>query len=275
VVGDPDGTPVLNCHGGLVSGHDVLPADGAARSLGVCVISPDRPGIGRTDPLPGFRILPWVGSDVVRLLDHLGIGRCSVMGWSEGGQYALGCCAGLDGRIDRAAVIAGCLPLDVPSTRKELNGLDRLLASSAARSGAVLRTYFATTRLLARTAPGALVRLATRDLPAPEAAAVRAEGAWLAGSLAEGARSARGGIDEYRAICAPWGFAPEDVTVPVTVFQGGADTLVPPAWARQLASRLADGRLVEYPDEGHFIGLTRRREALAELMGGASGTSVD
>ena len=53
VYGDPAGSPVLNCHGGLVSGHDVSPADEIARDLELCVISPDRPGINGTDRLPG------------------------------------------------------------------------------------------------------------------------------------------------------------------------------------------------------------------------------
>jgi hypothetical protein len=44
VHGDPDGLPVVNCHGGLVSGHDVSPVHDVARALKVCVVSPDRPG---------------------------------------------------------------------------------------------------------------------------------------------------------------------------------------------------------------------------------------
>ena len=88
LLGDPDGTPVVNCHGGLVSGHDVTPAGDDARALGVLVISPDRPGVGRTDRLAGHGLMSWVGSDLTPLLDQLGIDRFGVMGWSAGGQYA-------------------------------------------------------------------------------------------------------------------------------------------------------------------------------------------
>jgi len=69
--GDAHGTPVLNCHGGLLSGHDVGPADEDARALGLCLISPDRPGVGRTDRLPGHSLLRWVDADVVPLLEYL------------------------------------------------------------------------------------------------------------------------------------------------------------------------------------------------------------
>ena len=49
VYGDPMGSPILNCHGGLVSGHDVSPADEIAGDLGLCVIS--RTGRASTGPI--------------------------------------------------------------------------------------------------------------------------------------------------------------------------------------------------------------------------------
>lgn len=55
IYGDTDGFPVLNCHGGLVCRLDTCAADADARALGVCVISPDRPGVGLSDRLPGHR----------------------------------------------------------------------------------------------------------------------------------------------------------------------------------------------------------------------------
>ncbi len=64
---------------------------------------------------------------------------------------------------------------------------------------------------------------------------------------------------------APWGFGPEDVTVPVRIFQGAADALVPEAWGRSLAARIPGATITCYPDEGHFIALTRRRDVLDYL----------
>ena len=50
--GDPDGTPVLHHHGGLLSATDVAPLDGVARRLGVRLIGVDRPGIAGSTSLP-------------------------------------------------------------------------------------------------------------------------------------------------------------------------------------------------------------------------------
>lgn len=74
IFGDPAGLPVVNCHGGLVSGRDISPADPIARSMGLCVISPDRPGVHCTDRLTGHGVLPWVRADLVPLLEHLEVG---------------------------------------------------------------------------------------------------------------------------------------------------------------------------------------------------------
>jgi pimeloyl-ACP methyl ester carboxylesterase len=265
IYGDEGGTPVVNCHGGLVSGHDVGPADVDARALGLCVVSPDRPGVGRTDRLPGYGPLPWVRTDLVPLLDHLDVQECCVMGWSEGGQYALAVAFALGARVARCAVLAGCLPLDDPATFKETNHLDRILIGLSKRAPVVARAYFVLMRVLARHAPKVLLRAAVKNLPARESDAVTERGRWLPALLGEGATNSRGGVDEYLALSAPWGFAPEDVTIPVRIFQGAADALVPEAWGRSLAARIPGATMACYPGEGHFIALTRRRDVLEYL----------
>ena len=265
--GDAYGNPVLNCHGGLLSGHDVGPADEDARALGLCLISPDRPGIGRTDRLPGHSLLRWVDADVVPLLEKLDVEDLRVMGWSEGGQYALAVAFALGLRVARCAVVAGCLPLDDSATLKELNRLDRSLIGLSKHVPVATRAYFAATRALSRHAPKVLLREAVKNLPADEAKAVTERGRWLPMLLGEGATNSRGGVDEYLSMSAPWEFTLEDVTIPVHVFQGDADTLVPAAWGRELARRIPGGRITCYPDGGHFIALTRRREVLGYLAG--------
>jgi pimeloyl-ACP methyl ester carboxylesterase len=267
IYGDPEGSPVLNCHGGLVSGHDVGPADQAARSLGMCVVSPDRPGINRTARLPGHGLLPWVRSDLMPLLDHLDVDAIGVMGWSEGGQYALAAAFGLDGRATRCAVIAGCPPLDNPVTFKNLNRLDRALAVLARRFPPAVHGVALGNRHLARRVPHALLRTSVRGQPEAEVASVKAQGRWLPTILGEGAANSRGVVDEYRALVAPWGFDPEDVSTPVRVYQGTADPLVPESWGRQLAGRIPGSSLVVLPGEGHFIALTRRQDVLHWLAG--------
>src|ERR1700690_4235043 len=77
--GDPDGTRVLSCHGGLVCRFDVEPSAAAFHDRRARVISPDRPGVGGSDRRPGHSTADWA-DDVRELLDALGIERCAVMG---------------------------------------------------------------------------------------------------------------------------------------------------------------------------------------------------
>lgn len=253
------------CHGGLLSGHDVSPADHLAMSLGLCVISPDRPGIHRTARLSGHGLLPWVRTDLLPLLDYLELGSIGVMGWSEGGQYALAAAFGMAGRVTRCAVIAGCPPLDNPATFKQLNRLDHALAVLARRTPLAVRAMAAGNRQLARHFPEILVRASVRGQPVAEIASVREQGRWLPTILGEGAANSHGVVDEYRALVAPWGFDPENLSTPVRVYQGTADPLVPDSWGRLLADRIPGATLALFPTEGHFIALTRRQEVFQWL----------
>ena len=127
--GDPDGFPVLNRHGGLLSRNDVAPVHADACRLGARIISIDRPGVALSDRNPGHAMRDWVSDDVTSVLAELNVGRCSVMGWSLGGQYAVAVAHVLSDRVVRVAVLAGCPPLDLPSRLAELNGMDRRFAA--------------------------------------------------------------------------------------------------------------------------------------------------
>lgn len=266
--GDPSGFPVLNCHGGLLCRLDVEPAASVARELGLRIVSPDRPGVGRSDRHPDAATADWA-VDAEHLLDELGIGRCAVMGWSAGGQYALGVAARLGGRVTHTGVVAGCVPLDDTARRKELSTLDRRLVWLSTRAPWLARGVFAAVGRSVARHPEKTTERSVAGLPDAERDAVRATGDWMGRTMAEAMRDPRGQVDDYRAFVAPWGFAMEDVGTPVTIWQGDRDRLVPPAWATVLASRLPDARVVPCPGEDHFTGLTRRPEVLRTLAASA------
>ena len=99
-----------------------------------------------------------------------------------------------------------------------MNRLDRTLIRLSQHTPVHGRAS-STSRVLAGHAPNVLLRAAVKNLPAGESKAVTERGSWLPTLLGEGATNSRGGVDEYLAMRAPWGFAPEDLTVPVHVFR--------------------------------------------------------
>jgi len=62
----------------------------------------------------------------------------------------------------------------------------------------------------------------------------------------------------------PWGFAPEDLRVPVDVWQGSDDRLVTPKWALELAHRIPAATLHLEPG-GHFLAHLYYREIFDAL----------
>ena len=208
------------------------------------MISPDRPGVGLSDRRPGHSTADWVG-DVEELLAQLQVDRFACLGWSMGGQYCAAVSALLPGRVTRAAIVAGCLPLDEPGRLAELNRIDRTLGALSMRSMPAARVALSGLRLGARRSER------KQGLPP--------------GSMSDGLRNTAGVVDEYRAFLAPWGFRLEDVPVATDVWQGTEDALVPPSWGPEIARRLPAGELVTLEGEGHMIGVTRRGDVLGRL----------
>ena len=136
--GDPNGFPVVSAHGRLACRLDVRAAAPIADQAGIRLISPDRPGIGLSDPLPDRTILDWA-HDIGELLDQIDVDRFAAMGWSMGGQYAaaLGHRRDAGGDHRRRATADG--PGRVRRTSDDGSGVYPDVATHAVVGAAVLR----------------------------------------------------------------------------------------------------------------------------------------
>jgi pimeloyl-ACP methyl ester carboxylesterase len=262
--GDPDGFAVLNAHGGLACRLDVAAAAPAAKLCKVRLISPDRPGVGRSDPQPGRTILDWT-RDVTELLDCLDVNRFAVMGWSLGGQYAAAVTYALPQRVTRSAIIAGALPLTEPGAVDGLPSIDRTYIRMSCRAPWVARLCFRAMRLAAACAPRFYGCLAARDLGTADGAVLRADGfTTFAHMSQEALRQPQGVVEEYRAMVRPWGFAPEDIQVSVDIWAGTDDQLIDPSWPGELARRIPDATLHRQAG-GHFLAHLYYRDIFESL----------
>jgi pimeloyl-ACP methyl ester carboxylesterase len=250
--GSPSGFVILNAHGGLACRLDVAAAHDAAAAAGVRLISPDRPGIGQSERRSGRTILDWT-VDVRELMDQLDVCRFGVMGWSMGGQYAAAVGKALPQRVTGVAIIAGALPLTDPRIFAQLPGFDRGYTRLSEHAPMLARACFWTMGLAARIAPTSYGKLAARQLGGADGKVLREEGFRVFSRMsAEAFRQPAGVVDDYRAWVKPWGFDPEDLTVPVSVWSGNDDQLVSPEWAITLARRIPGATLRQRPG-GHFL----------------------
>ena len=271
--GDPTGS-VVYCHHGSPGSCVLAPewVEDATRR-GLRLISHSRPGYGGSDRLEG-RTVGQVVSDVATVLDHLGVGRFATWGLSGGGPHALACAALLPDRVVAAASISGVAPygvegLDWLEGMGEMNVQECQTAISGDRA-AVLASADAMAEALRQAGPEEFAReMATLLTPVDAAAVAGPFGGFLAASAAEGlARSGAGSADDDLAFFSPWGFEVGSITVPVQIWQGEQDLMVPAAHGAWLAAHIPGAEAHLEPSLGHLtVAATRIGEVHSWLAG--------
>lgn len=89
-IGDPGGPCVFFFHGAPMSRLHLIGLEDQFAAQGLRVLSPDRPGYGRSSPQVGRSMADWP-QDIAALADALGIDRFLVAAHSSGGPYAVAC----------------------------------------------------------------------------------------------------------------------------------------------------------------------------------------
>ncbi len=271
--GDPDGFPWL-FHGGSPSAAVAFePFDRAAREQGLAMITYSRPGYGGSSPRSAEQGAPRMVDDVadsVTVLDHLGVTDFVTLGWSGGGPRALACAALLPRRCRAATTLAGVAPHDAAGLDWSAGmAAENVAEYAAAQQGAQAYADF----LVADFLP--VMQVSAEDLveslgglltPVDAAALDHHYASYLAASLQRAAaQGVVGARDDGLAAVAPWGFDPADIDVPVAVWQGRQDAMVPFAHGEWLAAHVPGAVPHLVDDEGHLSLVVRLAEILADL----------
>lgn len=251
-LGDPDGFPVVYCHGGLSSRIDAGSAEAPAAAAGLRLLAVDRPGIGLSDRHAGSGLADWA-DDVAALVDLLGIEDFAAMGWSGGGSHAAALGHYLSGRVSDVVLIASVIPPDWPGMMDQINTMDRVFLRLSGRGALVDRAAFAALGALATSAPAFLLAVTTRGLTPQSRAALDRDPEEFARATAEGMVNTGGVLDDYRLWHRPWGFDLRDLQVPVHLWHGREDEFCPPDWSRRMAAAIPGAVLTMVPDAGHFV----------------------
>lgn len=244
----------------------------AARDADLRLVTYSRPGYGASTPRP-TSTEPVFADDVadsVLLLDALGIDEFVTLGWSGGGPRALACAALLPQRCRAATSLAGVAPSDAA-------GLDWAAGMGpenvrdfelAARGREALREVVEQEVAEFRDVTGDQIVEAFGGLvDEVDAAALTGEfGEFIAANFRHAAaQGAVGLLEDNLQIMRPWGFDVGDVRVPVAVWQGAHDRMVPFAHGQWLAARIPGARVHLFDDEGHVSLVRRLPEMLDEL----------
>ena len=267
VTGPEDGLAVL-WNGGNPSAYLSPIDEETAAAEKVRVVTYDRPGYGRSTPMPGRRVVD-SPADAEVVLDAWGIEQVASAGISGGGAHALASAALLPGRVLRVAVLSGVAPIDA----EDLHFTDGLTATNVAattehggveRASELQEMEPERQRILAD--PRAALQLYAAEMPEADREVLRTH-PQIETHVAEGMREAvmvsgEGWLDDSFAYAEPWGFDPASISVPVSVWHGRDDTASPIAHGQWLAENIEAAEL-RVLDGGHYAPLV----ALPEIWG--------
>jgi pimeloyl-ACP methyl ester carboxylesterase len=256
-VSGPDGGQVLLFHHGTPGG--VLQRRYFAEAVGKRgwrFVTYSRAGYGRSDRNAG-RSVADVVIDVEAVLDHLGVDRFLVAGASGGGPHTLACAALLPHRVSAAMTIAGVGPYGAADLDFLAGmGQDNLDEFGLALQGEVaLRPYLeAQAAEIQQADAAAFVEVLSSLLPEVDRAVLTGElGEETVAAMQYAiARSVDGWVDDDLAFTRHWGFELADIGVPVSVWQGDADLMVPFAHGQWLSAAVPGARVHLEAGEGHL-----------------------
>jgi pimeloyl-ACP methyl ester carboxylesterase len=270
--GSPNGLPIIHCHGtpsSRVEGDLTFSATLAAE-LGVRIIVPDRPGMGRSDFQPDRRIVDWP-DDVLELASALDLETFAVLGSSGGAPYAAACAALIPTRIRVVGLLGGVAPLEDPAVLAAMSTPLRIMVRLARFAPVVLRGLF---RLNLRAMRGGGQRGGDRmaaSFPEPDRSLLRRpdiRDGFMACFEESCRQGPRGPVWDVGLMARPWGFDLAVIKVPVLLWQGERDGNVPVAHGRYLAGAIPTCRATFYPDEAHLsLPLNHQRDILNGLKG--------
>ena len=215
--GRGDGFPVLYLHGAIGSPRWRTPVlDELIERLGMRYVVVNRPGFAGSDPAPGRTVADFA-ADVEDVADALGFERFSVVGVSAGAPYALACAWALSHRLCAAAAASPVIPASGAGASAGLRYTLPRMAYAAPRIGP-----------LAATAQLRLLGL-------------------------QGTTAPRAMVEDFDVCRKPWGFDPSEVAMPVSLWHGARDRIVPLAHALRLAAALPACDANIEPGAGHFF----------------------
>jgi pimeloyl-ACP methyl ester carboxylesterase len=209
-------------------------------------------------------------ANIMELADHLKLGRFGVLGVSGGGPYAAACAARIPERLRSVALVCSVGPMDTPDALGQMAPLYRWLVTFA-RAAPWLAEQTAALCLKAFWGKGEQVipRQVEERLP-PADRAVLANPELRATLIAASAEAFRQGVTgaawDGLLLSRPWGFDLTAIRLPVRLWHGERDTVVPVAMGRGLAQGIPACQATFLPEEGHFSLPYGRMDQILAMM---------
>lgn len=264
--GSPSGSPLVLLHGTPGSRLQWRFLHEPALASGVRVVAPDRPGYGRSDPMPGGATFTGYAEDLRQLLDHLGLSTVTLAAASGGGGFALAAAIVHPQRVRRLLLVSAAYPAPV-ATRQGMAAPVRLLLWMAGHAPRLTGKLLAAQQSADLDAP--VSKIAVRRMPAADRW-VFADPTWQAHSASDMRKALRQGPDaavqDLRLGQGKLGVKVAELSVDTVLLHGVEDVNVPIGIARWLTAQVPASRLIETPGAAHLFTLERPELTLESVV---------
>ncbi|MBU1691375.1 MAG: alpha/beta hydrolase [Gammaproteobacteria bacterium] len=255
--GQPTATPILLFHGTPGSRICGLEDWSLLDQYEIRVIAPERPGYGLSDPNPGRKIIDWAG-DMAELADHLGLDKFHIAGESGGGPYVLACAVQMPTRVLSATLIGSACPPEVVRLSKAMAFGNRMGFYLARYAPLLMKLASAMFANAVRKHPDNVMQRLISQLSEWDRNVLEQSGerkrSLLISHFKEAFRQGNyGHFSDSLLIARHWGFDLSEVKIPVFMWHGETDNLMPMTSAKEF-SRLIPGCECHFvPGAGHFL----------------------
>jgi pimeloyl-ACP methyl ester carboxylesterase len=266
-MGDPSGHTVLFHHGTPGSIKTFRAFEGLLERGNFYFVTSSRAGYGASTRREGRNVASVV-DDASTVLDFLKRDSYTVMGWSGGGPHALACGALDTPRCQNVVALASLVPFESDVDWTEGMGPENLEEFALAKEGgAPYEEYMAATGLvMAGVTTDNAIEMMSGLLPDADREVLEDPATleiFVNGMRYGFANSWHGYFDDNVAFMMPWGFDPAAIEVPVAVYYGDTDLMVPPVHGQWLEKNLRTSTGHRYPVEGHLSIYLRHLDEIA------------
>jgi len=224
------------------------------------VIAPDMRGFGDSTYTKSFDSLRELAADLEMLLIELGVGACSVVGWSAGGGVAMEMAADLPNAVEQIVLVESVPTTGFPMFRKDANGAPILtsplrtkqeIAADPVQVLPVLNALQSGDRAAMRALWNAVIYNQHQppaddyelylDAILKQRCLVDLDYALMVFNITRRASAAAAGSGRI-----------DSIRCPVILVQGGRDLVVPEAWSRQTQEDFGErAQWISFPNAGH------------------------
>lgn len=256
--GKTNGLPVMLFHGTPGSRIWALTDDMVAKQLGIRLISIDRPGYGLSDPKQNRTVLNWA-EDVNEIADQLKLQTFSIIGVSGGGAYAAACAYKIPERLQSVQMVSSATPFENEEPPASMCRENRIAFFISKRLPLLLKWAYRAQKKQMEKNPEKYMqgmKKGNRHLCKWDQQFIQTDED-IKLTMIHMKEALRNSVDEAVAepalLAKHWGFNFQNISIPIHIWHGTADTLSSIEEIKKVASATPHVTTHYIKDAGHFL----------------------